>query len=259
MNEIKLHSEKVELKKLIPAKWDELFSLQQALNLVKLTAYSDCLSLRFSVLKVLLNLKWYKISDLKFLYFSRKIIKKDMWKLIELTEWLFKNENLPTKLLLTKIANSHFCKNFEDTEFWQWVRADHYFQEFLKEKTEDFLNKMMACFYLPKNENFETSKVDEWSIFFQNVKFEKKQLFLLWYMGNRELLTQMYADGIFSKGKESHHKDFGWAGILDDLSSDVTKLEEVARMDVNTVLFSLNKKIIRNRELEAEYERNSKK
>ena len=258
MNKLKLHNKKVELKKLIPAKWDELFSLEQALSLVKLIAYSDCLSLRFSVLKVLLNLKFYKLSDLKFLFFLRKVMKKDTWKLIALTEWIFKNENLPINLLLKNIENKYFCKDFENTEFWQWVRADHYFQEFLKGKEEICLNQMLACFYLKKEERFETSNVEIWAKRFQNVKFEKKQLFLLWYMGNRELLTKMYADGIFSQGKQTNHKDFGWAGILDDLSSDVTKLEEVARMDVNTVLFSLNKKIIRNREQEREYEKSNK-
>lgn len=255
MNELKLHSDKVELKKLIPAKWDELFSLKQALALVKLLAFSDCYSLRFRVLKELLNLKWYKYSDLKFLFYLRKVIAKDIWKLLHLTQWLFNSENLPTNLLLKSIKKKYFCKDFENTEFWQWVRADHYFQEFLKQKEESFLNQMIACFYLKKGEIFETSSVEIWSKRFQNVQSERKQLFLLWYMGNRDLLTKAYSEGIFSQGKQTNSKDFGWAGILDDLSSDVTKLEEVARMDVNTVLFSLNKKIIRNREQEREYEK----
>ena len=255
MNKLKLHSDKRNVEKLIPLKWDELFSLKQAIKLIRLIAFPSSLSLRFAILTVLFDLKWYSLSDLRFLYLSRKVIKKDIWKLIYLTKWTFNSENFPTKLLLKSIKKKYFCKDFENTEFWQWVRADHYFQEFLKQKEESFLDKMLACFYLKKGEKFETSNVDSWSKRFQNLQSERKQLFLLWYMGNRELLTKMYADGIFSQGKQTNFKDFGWAGILDDLSSDVTKLEEVARMDVNTVLFSLNKKIIRNREQEREYEK----
>jgi hypothetical protein len=257
LNTLQLHNEKTKIKKLVPAKWDELFSLKQALTLVRLLALPDCLSLRFSIVKVLFNLKYYKFSDLKFLFFLRKMIKKDTWKIIALTEFLFKTENLPTKLFLTEV-NNRICKKFDDTKFWQWASCDSYFILFLQEKEEKYLNKMIACFYLKVKQKFDASKIEQESQNFEKVAFEKKQLFLLWYMGNRERLTKKYT-AIFDGTGSASNKNFGWAGILDDLSSDITKMEEVAEIELHTVLFSLNKKIVRNRETEQEYERNSKK
>jgi len=257
LNTITLHSEKIKAEKLVPSKWDELFSLQQILKLIKLISLPDCISLRFRIAKVLFNLKFYKFSDWKFLFFLRRMMKKDTWKIIALTEFLFKSENLPTKIFLTEV-NNRFCKNFDDTKFWQWATADSNFILFLQEKEEKYLNKMMACFYLKANQKFDAGATEKESNNFENVAFERKQLFLLWYMGNRERLTKMYS-AIFDGQGAGNTTNFGWAGILDDLSTDITKMEEVAEIELHTVLFSLNKKIIRNRELEAEHEKNAKK
>ncbi|WP_338812736.1 hypothetical protein V9L05_15325 [Bernardetia sp. Wsw4-3y2] len=263
MNKLQLHSDKRSLQKLIPAKWDELFSLKQALVLIKLLRFQDCISLRFRVVKELFNLKFYKPSDYKFLAYLKQLQKKDLWKIIALTEFLFKKEDLPTKLFLTKI-NNRVCKNFDESQFWQWATADSNFLLLQKTTEEKYLNKMLACFYLkPQKEKgkiifkFDAGEIEKESKCFEKLTFEKKQLFLLWYMGNRERLVKMYSS-VFSGGKGAGNKqDFGWAGILDDLSSDITKMEEVAEIELHTVLFSLNKKIIRNEELEREYEKNN--
>ena len=257
MNKLQLHSEKKTLEKLIPAKWDELFSLKQALVLIKLLRFQDCISLRFRVAKELFNLKFYNISDYKFLSYLRQLQKKDVWKIIALTEFLFKKEDFPTKLFLTKI-NNRVCKNFDESKFWQYATADSNFLLLQKTTEEKYLNRMLACFYLKKNKKFDAGNITKESKYFEKIAFEKKELFLLWYMGNREKLVKMYTSVFSNEGGNTSKQDFGWAGILDDLSSDITKMEEVAEIELHTVLFSLNKKIIRNKELEAEYEKNNK-
>ena len=263
MNTLTLHNEKYRTEKLIPSKWDELF-LGQALRILRLQKYPECFSVRFLMLKVLLNLRLLKKgfkSDLFFAVLLKNHMQKDNFKLLALTDWIFEEEKSCTKLLLTKVKKPfkkvRVCKEFDKTQFWQWVHADTNFLAYAQTGDETAIDKMMACFYLKDTFNAET--IEEEATFFKNLLSEKKELFLMWYVGNRQVLAQSY-DAVFGGEKEeTKRRDFGWAGVLDDLSMDVTKMEQVGELNIHNVLFSMNKRIIRDREAQAEAERQNKK
>ena len=139
----------------------------------------------------------------------------------------------------------------------QYLACENYYQAFLFTKEEEFLNCLIACFYLRDNE-FDDAKTLKLSRRFARLPFHVRHTVFLWFYGLKSVLQKHFpnffqkVDSILEDEKpQAPNMGAQINNIIRTLTGgDVTKTDAIFKTETWTALAELDAKARENKDLE---------
>jgi hypothetical protein len=285
MHTIHLSSQAYQL----PSRWDEL-SRQQ---LVKIAALSGANLSAVNTSKIFfliltLSLPWWQRLRLQFFFFLQSSIEEKGDFLLLTQSFVDFPQFSAQKVLnigvgfvpkrktlhapLSKLANA---------TLWEYILSEKYFLEYMKDRKEESLNKLIAVLYRPARKTYNPdededirvplidSTVQGRATQIARLPLPLRHAILMWYDGCRALIIQSFPL-IFPKPKTDQNtpggtmqfagpkNNGGWIDLISQLSTTMSDFKKIGDTNLSIALTDISKRIQRAKETKAKtkYSRN---
>jgi hypothetical protein len=239
----------------IPKKWGELNSAQLiglSSLFLKYREKHDFLARCFLLLAGWKILRWRYSSDAdgrRFYCFKRPGQKRfylaaDLFAtVVKNVEWVTTTIALPGEM--PQLKGFHPC----DTELYgvsieEYLKADNYFRAYYSTRKVEYLDTLVAVFYLRKREQYDGNRVDRRARRFRTKPMAFKYAVFLWFLAIPIMLKNKYPF-VFSGGEiDSQDPRETVMALLSSLNKgDVTANKEIFRTHVHECFYELDQRI----------------
>lgn len=159
--------------------------------------------------------------------------------------------------------------------FWEYVKAEKYFFNYVKTKDLDWLNKLVATLYRPKRKGYDRFTHDDIRIPLQDhalayhikivekTDLETKLAILKWFDSCRNALAKNFPM-IFSSSKAQLNSSNpvemlsqpstggGWIQLMSELSGSMDNYQKIAQTNLIIALTDISHRIKKSQELQAQ-------
>ncbi|MDN3688696.1 hypothetical protein [Cyclobacterium jeungdonense] len=260
----------------LPSRWDELTADQviktawlssQRLDRIKLA------KLLFIVLTR--SLPWHKRLRIQWFYFfqANTLERGD---LVFLTR-SFAEFTQFTAQKLEKIWGKSVLKPtfygptsaMANCTLWEYVKAEQYFTRYLKDRDEEWLNKLIAVLYRPRRRDYDPQVHEDPRVplLDTTIPFRARQIarlplpvriaILMWFDGCRIQIIRMFPF-IFKKDETKNtdlmqklgakEKSGNWLDLMTGLSANMTQFTEIANTNLTIALTDITFRIRQQKE-----------
>lgn len=133
----------------------------------------------------------------------------------------------------------------------QYILLDQHYARFLDTKDPDMLTRMVAIVYHKPDEKWGTKKLDQLVKRFKRVPLFRKYIVFLWFTAIKAWFIQKYWF-VFNSAESSSDQpaDEIIMGLVSALNEgNITLNETILQTDVHQVMFELNRKIERSKDV----------
>ena len=138
----------------------------------------------------------------------------------------------------------------------QYLACENYYQAYLFTKKEEFLNKLIASFYLG-DEEFNDGYTAERAELFEKLSFHIRHTVFLWFYGLKSVFQKQFPN-FFQKVESTFDEKPQAPNMLTQINNmirmlnggDITKTETIYKIDTWEALAELDAKARENKELE---------
>lgn len=134
----------------------------------------------------------------------------------------------------------------------QYILLDQHYARFIETKDPDLLTRMLAIVYHNPDEKWGDKKLDEMSRRFKRVPLFRKYIIFLWFTGVKAWFVEKYWFVFNSSESSSSDQpaDEIIMGLVSALNEgNITLNESILQTDVHQVMFELNRKIERSKDV----------
>lgn len=260
----------------LPSRWDELTANQ----VIKIAWLSTQRLDRIKLAKLLFvvltgSLPWWKRVRLQWFYFFRANVT-ERGDLIFLTR-SFAEFTQFTAQKLPKIGGKCVLKPtwygpstaLANATLWEYVKAEQYFTRYLKDRNEEWLNKLVAVLYRPRRRDYDPQVHEDRRVplIDTTIPFRARQIarrplperiaILMWFDGCRSQIIRMFPL-IFKKDETdtpdirqkmgATEKSGNWLDLMTGLSANMTQFAEIANTNLSIALTDISFRIRQQKE-----------
>jgi hypothetical protein len=259
---------------LIPSKWDELNEkqLKQMTKLIQLN--HDPIDLaKILFLIQTLSLPWWQKIKLQYFYFFQANTE-------ERGDLLYCTRSFEEFRMITsqkiKYIRCTFVRLYgpdsglANCTFWEYIKAEQYFLNYLEKKDPIWLDKLVAVLYRPSIEKFNPSihedrriPLNDVSVRYRTKQMEKvsaetKVAVLIWFDGCRSSLIKNFpivfkkpsaTQNTQSPKAQSGAASQSWMNLISELAGSMDNYEKIGATNLYTALTDISHRIKKSQDL----------
>lgn len=260
----------------LPSRWDEL-SAGQVVQIAWLTSQQlDRVKLAKLLVLVLMDaLPWHKRLRLRWFYLmqANTLERADLMYLTR----SFAEFTAFTSQKLQKIGGKCVLRPtwygpnsaLANASLWEYIKAEQYFTRYLKDRDEEWLNKLVAVLYRPRRKGYDPELHEDVRVplIDATIPYRARQVgrlplpvriaVLMWFDGCRSHIIRMYPL-IFKKKEETDSglqnklgaqpKSGNWLDLLTGLSANMTQFSQIANTNLSIALTDISFRIRQQKE-----------
>lgn len=260
----------------LPSRWEEL-SRGQVIRAAWLSTQQlssvQLAKLLFMVLT--LSLPWYQRIRLQFFYLFQASIH-ERGDLVFLTRSLAEFTDFTTQKV--KIIRGRFVPRFRlhgpasklaNCTFWEYVKAEQYFTEYMSSRSEEWLNKLIAVLYRPRASRYDPNLHEDIRVplidttipyrakLIATLPLPERIAILMWFDGCRQFIIKDFPliykrsglqDGKPTSKLDQKAKSGDWLTLINSLSTDMLQFQQMGNVNLSVALTDISLRMKRAKE-----------